>query len=76
MNGSYGSPQGTQYFGAARRGDPVADRGARPAGQLYGFLNGAGRWLAWVALAGLAVAGLAIIVLITRLRAGARSSRC
>lgn len=38
-----------------------------PADELYGFLNGAGRWLAWVVLAGLAVAGLAIITLIARL---------
>lgn len=38
-----------------------------PADQLYGFLNGAGRWLAWLALAGLTVAGLAIITLIASL---------
>jgi diguanylate cyclase (GGDEF)-like protein len=38
-----------------------------PAGQLYGFLNGAGRWLAWLALVGLALAGLAIIILIASL---------
>ncbi len=38
-----------------------------PASQLYGFLNGPGRWLAWVALMGLAMAGLAISVLIPRL---------
>jgi len=38
-----------------------------PADQLYGFLDGAGRWLAWLALAGLTVAGLAIITLIAGL---------
>ena len=38
-----------------------------PEAQLFTFLNGAGRWLAWLAIAGLGVAGLAIIVLITRL---------
>jgi len=40
---------------------------AVPADQLYGFLNGAGRWLAWLALGGLTVAGLAIITLIAGL---------
>jgi len=67
-NGSYESPQGKQFYVTA----PVAGTAWRivlrdPEAQLFTFLNGAGRWLAWVALAGLAVAGLAIIVLITRL---------
>jgi diguanylate cyclase (GGDEF)-like protein len=35
--------------------------------QLYGFLNGPGRWMGWLALAGLTVAGLAIIFLIAGL---------
>jgi diguanylate cyclase (GGDEF)-like protein len=35
--------------------------------QLYGFLNGTGRWVSWLALAGLAVAGLVIILLVARL---------
>ena len=66
--GSYDSPQGRQYFVTA----PVAGTSWRivlrdPEAQLFTFLNGAGRWLAWLAIAGLAVAGLAIIVLITRL---------
>jgi diguanylate cyclase (GGDEF)-like protein len=39
-----------------------------PEAQLFTFLNGAGRWLAWLAIAGLAVAGLAIIILISRLQ--------
>jgi diguanylate cyclase (GGDEF)-like protein len=38
-----------------------------PKDKLYGFLNGAGRWLAWLALSGLTAAGLAIILLIARL---------
>jgi diguanylate cyclase (GGDEF)-like protein len=38
-----------------------------PQSQLYGFLNGPGRWVGWLALAGLSVAGLAIIVLIAGL---------
>jgi len=67
-NGSYDSPQGKQYYVTA----PVAGTAWRivlrdPEAQLFTFLNGAGRWLAWLALAGLAMAGLAIIVLITRL---------
>jgi diguanylate cyclase (GGDEF)-like protein len=35
--------------------------------QLYGFLNGTGRWVSWIALAGLTLAGLAIILLVARL---------
>jgi diguanylate cyclase (GGDEF)-like protein len=67
-NGSYGSPQGKQYFVTAN----VAGTSWRivlrdPEAQLFTFLNGAGRWLAWLAIAGLGFAGLAIIVLITRL---------
>ncbi len=66
--GSYDSPQGKQYFVTAS----VAGTSWRivlrdPEAQLFTFLNGAGRWLAWLAIAGLAVAGLAIILLITRL---------
>jgi diguanylate cyclase (GGDEF)-like protein len=68
-SGSYASPQGKQYYVTA----PVAGSAWRivlrdPEAQLFPFLNGAGRWLAWLALAGLAVAGLAIIILIARLR--------
>ena len=68
-NGSYDSPQGKQYYVTA----PVAGTVWRivlrdPEAQLFTFLNGAGRWLAWFAIAGLAAAGLAIIVLITRLQ--------
>ena len=66
--GSYNSPQGKQYFVTA----DVAGTSWRivlrdPEAQLFTFLNGAGRWLAWLAIAGLGLAGLAIIVLITRL---------
>jgi diguanylate cyclase (GGDEF)-like protein len=39
-----------------------------PAGDLYGFLDGTGRWVPWVALAGLALAGLAVIFLFVRLQ--------
>ena len=68
-NGSYSSPQGKQYYVTA----PVAGTAWRivlrdPEAQLFTFLNGAGRWLAWLAIAGLAVAGFAIIILITRLQ--------
>lgn len=67
-DGSYDGPQGKQYYVTA----PVAGTAWRivlrdPEAQLFTFLNGAGRWLPWFALAGLAVAGLAIIMLITRL---------
>lgn len=68
-DGAYDGPQGKQYYVTA----PVAGTAWRivlrdPEAQLFTFLNGAGRWLAWLALAGLAVAGLAIIILITRLQ--------
>ena len=67
--GSYDSPQGKQYFvtaGVAGTSWRIVLRD--PEAQLFTFLNGAGRWLAWLAIAGLAVAGLAIIILITRLQ--------
>jgi diguanylate cyclase (GGDEF)-like protein len=38
-----------------------------PPSELYSYLNGAGRWFAWLALTGLAIAGLAIILLIAGL---------
>jgi diguanylate cyclase (GGDEF)-like protein len=63
--------------GSAQDGDltftaPVAGTGWRvvikdPPSELYSFLNGPGRWVAWLAMAGLAVAGLAIILLIAGL---------
>ena len=67
-DGSYDGPQGKQYYVTAA----VAGTAWRivlrdPEAQLFTFLNGAGRWLPWFALAGLAVGGLAIIMLITRL---------
>jgi len=68
-NGTYASPQGEQYYVTA----PVAGTAWRivlrdPEAQLFSFLNGAGRWLAWLAIGGLALAGLAIIILIARLQ--------
>jgi diguanylate cyclase (GGDEF)-like protein len=39
-----------------------------PEADLYGFLDGTGRWIPWLALAGLAVAGLAVIFLFARLQ--------
>ena len=67
-DGSYDSPQGKQYYVTA----PVPGTAWRillrdPEAQLFTFINGAGRWLPWLALAGLAAAGLAITILITRL---------
>jgi diguanylate cyclase (GGDEF)-like protein len=68
VNGSYDSPQGKQYFVSARVDGTSWRIVLRdPEAQLFTFLNGAGRWLAWLAIGGLAVAGLAIIILITRL---------
>jgi len=64
-----GSGEGSQVRFSAS----VAGTGWRlvvtdPEGDLYGFLEGAGRWVAWLALAGLAVAGLAVIVMFVRLQ--------
>jgi diguanylate cyclase (GGDEF)-like protein len=69
MNGSYDTPQGKQYFVTAGvEGTSWRIVLRDPEAQLFTFLNGAGRWLAWLAIGGLAVAGLAIIILITRLQ--------
>ncbi len=69
--GTYDTPQGKQaYFTAAVGGTAWRIVVTDPESQLYGFLNGTGRWLAWLALAGLTAAGLAIIGLIARLQGG------
>jgi len=61
--------QGEQVqFSAVVHGTPWRIIGRIPANELYGFLDGAGRWLAWAALGGLAVAGLVVIVLFARLQ--------
>jgi diguanylate cyclase (GGDEF)-like protein len=66
--GLSGGPRGAQVYFTA----PVVGTSWRivvrdPEAQLYGFLYGAGRWVAWLALTGLTGAGLAIIILIARL---------
>ena len=67
--GSYNSAAGKQFYVTASvRGTAWRIVLRDPEAQLFTFLNGAGRWLAWLAIVGLAVAGLAIIILITRLR--------
>jgi diguanylate cyclase (GGDEF)-like protein len=67
--GSYDTPQGKQdYFTAAVNGTRWRIVVTDPESQLYGFLDGAGEWLAWLAIAGLTAAGLAIISLIARLQ--------
>lgn len=68
-DGSYDTPQGKQYYvTAAVPGTTWRIVLRDPEAQLFTFLNGAGRWLAWLAIGGLAVAGLAIIMLFTRLQ--------
>jgi diguanylate cyclase (GGDEF)-like protein len=60
-------PADAVSFQAAVAGTPWRIEVNDPESQLYGFLNGPGRWMGWVALAGLTVAGLAIILLIAGL---------
>jgi diguanylate cyclase (GGDEF)-like protein len=60
-------PADSVSFQAAVAGTPWRIVVNDPQSQLYGFLNGPGRWMGWVALAGLTVAGLAIILLIAGL---------
>ncbi len=60
--GSYASTHGTQTFVAAPvSGTPWRIVAAVPDSGLYDAVNGASKWLAWVALTGLALAGLLII---------------
>jgi diguanylate cyclase (GGDEF)-like protein len=55
------------HFSAAVAGTPWRIVISDSQNELYGVLNGTDRWLAWVALAGLAAAGLALFVLVARL---------
>ncbi len=67
-NGSYPTPTGTQYYVTANVPGTAWRIVLRdPAAHLFTLVNGAGRWLAWLAIAGLAIAGLAVIVLFARL---------
>ncbi len=60
-------PADAVSFQAAVPGAPWRILLNDPRSQLYGFLNGPGRWMSWLALSGLTVAGVAIIVLIAGL---------
>lgn len=61
------APGDDLVFSAAVAGTPWRIVIKDPPKELYSFLNGPGRWFAWFALAGLAVAGLAVILLIAGL---------
>ncbi len=62
------SPQGSRFFvSAAVSGTPWRLALAVPESQLYISINGSSQWLAWLALTGLAIAGLLIILLGFRL---------
>jgi diguanylate cyclase (GGDEF)-like protein len=66
--GTYGAPQGATVFVSARIADtPWRIVGSEPAAELYSSIDGTIRSLAWVALAGLALAGLVIITIGSRL---------
>jgi diguanylate cyclase (GGDEF)-like protein len=61
---SYASAHGRQFFASvAVSGTPWRLVVAVPEGQLYVSVDGSSRWLAWAALAGLAIAGLLIVLL-------------
>jgi diguanylate cyclase (GGDEF)-like protein len=60
--GTYGSREGGTVFVSARIADtPWRIVGSEPAAALYTSIDGTNRSLAWVALAGLALAGLVVI---------------
>jgi diguanylate cyclase (GGDEF)-like protein len=62
-SGSYSSSQGEQVFAAAAvAGTSWRVIGTDPAAELYASVDGSGSTLAWLALGGLALAGLIIIV--------------
>jgi diguanylate cyclase (GGDEF)-like protein len=66
--GSYPSAHGTQSFVRAPvPGTPWRIVVAVPDSALYNAVNGASKWLAWVALIALAIAGLLIIAIGSRL---------
>jgi diguanylate cyclase (GGDEF)-like protein len=60
-------PADSVSFRAAVAGTPWSILLNDSQSQLYGFLNGPGRWVGWLAVAGLTAAGLAIILLIAGL---------
>ena len=62
QDNTYSSPQGKQVVAtAAVAGTPWRVVGTEPAAGLYASVDGSGSTLAWVALGGLALAGLVII---------------
>jgi diguanylate cyclase (GGDEF)-like protein len=67
-SGTYSSTHGNQFFVTAGiAGTPWRIVVVVPQAQLYISVDGASKWLAWVALAGLAVAGLLINMMGLRL---------
>jgi len=67
-SGVYASPHGGQFFVSVPiAGTPWRLIVAVPEAQLYVSVGGASKWLAWVALGGLAMAGLLIIMMGLRL---------
>jgi diguanylate cyclase (GGDEF)-like protein len=66
--GRPGGGHGRQvHFSASVAGTPWRIVIADSQSELYGLLDGPGRWLSWLALAALAVAGLALMVLVNHL---------
>jgi hypothetical protein len=67
-SGAYSSAHGSQLFvSASIAGTPSRIVVVVPDAQLYVSVDGASKWLAWVALASLAIAGLLIIMMGLRL---------
>ncbi len=71
--GSYSTPVGRDTFVSAPvAGTPWRLIASVPDAQLFASVNGASRWLAWIAVASLALAGLIIITLMAGLLRGRR----
>jgi diguanylate cyclase (GGDEF)-like protein len=69
LSGGPGGGEGKElHFSAKVAGTGWRMTVSAPENELYGFFEGSGRWVAWLALAALTGAGLAVILLLVRLQ--------